>query len=118
MALVVSHSITVNPSGALIRISGTTADTHSPGLVSLYPALHAQAQACTSALLIKWLYFGSLLASHTRHAASDSVPHAPRYSPAGHPDIVHDVQDSPDLQYPSSQVHEQLSVSRGCPDVV
>ena len=90
----------------------------SPDLFSLYPALHAQAQACTSALLIKWLYFGSLLASHTRHAASDSVPHAPRYSPAGHPDVVHDVQDAPDLQYPSSQVHEQLSASHGRPDVV
>jgi len=68
--LVVSHSFTLATDGFPTTISGATTDTHSPDAVSLYPALQAHAQVCTSELPMKWLYLASIASSHARHAAS------------------------------------------------
>ena len=80
---------------------GVTIDTHVPTTVSLYPTLHAHAQAYASWLPMKWLYLGSWLVLHDRQGASASASQAPRYWPAPHDDVLHDTHDSPDRQYPS-----------------
>jgi hypothetical protein len=116
--LVESHSSTLRVDGAHTRTSGTTSETHLPEDDTLYKALQAHTQLCMSVLPMKWLYRGSKEASHEKHAASTSVLQSPRYSPTGHVDIVQDVHDSADCQYPLSQVQAQLSASNGCPDVV